>query len=206
VYWGWCAPFAAPFAKEAVMRRRLLLLAAVLAATLVAAVLAVPAALAGGYCHKPATDERGTTVTMRDYCFSPTVLRVPTGGQVTFVNRDEVAHPTVGRGSDWGVEGGVAGRAVVRFDEPGIYPYFCHEHIGMIGVVVVGDGHATATAAPARVADPPAAQPAAGPVAAQRASWSLPVALLLVVVLAGAAVVLVVARRRRASTGPAPQA
>ena len=64
------------------MRRRLLLLAAILAATLVAAVLAVPAALAGGYCHEPATDERGTTVTMRDYCFGPTVLRVPTGGDL----------------------------------------------------------------------------------------------------------------------------
>jgi len=188
------------------MRRRLLPLAAVLAAALVAAVLAVPAALAGGYCHTPATDERGTTVTMRDYCFSPTVLRVPTGAEVTFVNRDDVAHPTVGRGSNWGVDGGTTGRDAVRFDEPGIYPYFCHEHIGMIGVVVVGDGRAAATAAPVQVADPPAAQPTAEPAAAQRASWSLPVALLLGAVVAGAALILVVARRRRATTGPAPQA
>jgi plastocyanin len=202
VYQGWCAPFA----KEAFMRRRLLLLAAVLAAALAAAVLTVPAALAGGYCHTPATDERGTTVTMRDYCFSPTVLRVPAGGEVTFVNRDAVAHPTVGRGSDWGFEGGTASRDTVRFDEPGIYPYFCHEHIGMIGVVVVGDGRATAAAAPVRVADPPAAQPTAEPATATRASWPLPVALLLGVVLAGAAVLLVVARRRRGGTGPAPQA
>jgi plastocyanin len=186
------------------MRRRLLTLAAVLAATLVAAVLAVPAALAGGYCHTPATDERGTTVTMKDYCFGPTVLRVPDGAEVTFVNRDDVAHPTVGRGSDWGFDGGAGGRSTVRFDEPGIYPYFCHEHLGMIGVVVVGDGGSkAAAAAPVRVADPPPpAQPAAEPAAAARpTSWSVPAAVLLALGL-GAAALLLLDRRRRAGTAP----
>jgi hypothetical protein len=38
------------------MRRRLPLFAAVLAAALFAALLQAPAALAGGYCHTPATD------------------------------------------------------------------------------------------------------------------------------------------------------
>ena len=143
------------------MRRRLPLFAAALAAALLAALLQVPAALAGGYCHTPATDGRGTTVTMEDYCYSPTVLRVPSGGRVTFVNADKVAHPTVGRGSDWYADVGAAGRATIRFDKPGIYPYFCHTHIGMIGVVVVGDGRGEA-ATPVAVADPPAARPAAG--------------------------------------------
>jgi plastocyanin len=185
------------------MRRRPLLFAAVLTAALVAALFQVPAALAGGYCHEPATDGRGTTVTMRDYCYSPTVLRVPAGGKVTFVNGDNVAHPTVGRGSDWFADVAAAGRATVRFDEAGVYPYFCHEHLGMIGVVVVGDGLGkAAAAAPVAVADPPAAPPAAGagaaaePAAAQGVPWTLPGAVLLALAAAGAA--LLVARRRRA--------
>jgi plastocyanin len=182
------------------MRRRLLPLAAALAVVLVAAVLTVPAALAGGYCHTPATDERGTTVEMKEHCYSPTVLRVPAGGQVTFVNRDAVAHPTVGRGSGWGFDGNASGRATVRFDEPGIFPYFCHEHIGMVGVIVVGDGKsATAAAAPARVADPPAGQPAAEPAAARGMSWSLPAAALVALGLAGGTLALLLARRRRAA-------
>jgi plastocyanin len=189
------------------MRRRPLLLAAVLAA-LAAAVLPARAALAGGYCHTPATDGRGTTVTMREYCYNPTVLRVPAGGQVTFVNDDKVAHPTVGRGSDWFAGGAVAGRATVRFDEEGVYPYFCHEHIGMVGVVVVGDGRgAGGVAAPVDVADPPAAQPAAASPgvaaepAAARTPWTLPGAVLLgLAVAAGAALVL--SRRRRGAPRP----
>jgi plastocyanin len=188
------------------MRRRPLLFAAVLTAALVAALLQVPAALAGGYCHEPATDGRGTTVTMRDYCYSPTVLRVPAGGQVTFVNGDNVAHPTASRGSDWFADVAAAGRATVRFDQAGVYPYFCHEHLGMIGVVVVGDGVGkAAAAAPVGVADPPAAPPAAGagvaaePAAAQGVPWTLPGAVLLALAVAGAA--LLVARRRASRPG-----
>jgi plastocyanin len=178
------------------MRRRLPLFAAVLAAALLAALFQVPAALAGGYCHTPATDGTGTTVTMKDYCYSPTVLRVPSGGQVTFVNADKVAHPTVGRGSDWFTEGPAAGRATVRFDKPGIYPYFCHEHIGMIGVVVVGDGRGEA-AAPVVVADPPAARPATAAEPAV-APWSLAGGVLLGLAVAGGALLALAARRRRA--------
>jgi len=188
------------------MRRRLPIFAAVLAAALLAALLQVPSALAGGYCHTPATDGRGTTVTMEDYCYNPTVLRVPAGGQVTFVNADKVAHPTVGRGSDWFADGAAAGRATVRFDKPGIYPYFCHEHIGMIGVVVVGDGRGEA-AAPVVVANPPAARPAAEPAAAGRGTpWSLGGAVLLGLMVAGGALVAARRRRARQPASPAPTA
>jgi plastocyanin len=186
------------------MRRRLPLSAAVLAAALLAALLPAPAALAGGYCHTPATDGRGTTVTMQDYCYRPTVLRVPSGGQVTFVNADKVAHPTVGRGSDWFADVGAAGRAAVRFDKPGIYPYFCHQHIGMIGVVVVGDGRGEA-AAPVVLADPPPARPAAAAAAAGPAApWSLAGGVLLGMALGGGALLALAARRRRARQ-PAPE-
>jgi len=190
------------------MRRRLLPIAAVLAVALLAALFQVPAALAGGYCHTPATDGRGTIVTMHDYCYSPTVLRVPAGSQVTFVNGDKVAHPTVGRGSDWYADVVGAGRATVRFDKAGIYPYFCHQHIGMIGVVVVGDGRGGTAAAPVAVADPPAAPPvAAEPAAAGRATpWSLAGAVLLGLVVAGGALVAARRRRARQPAGSAPTA
>jgi plastocyanin len=190
------------------MRRRLPLLAAVLAAALLAALFQVPAALAGGYCHTPATDGRGTTVTMQDNCYNPTVLRVPGGGRVTFVNADKVAHPTVGRGSDWFADVAAAGRATVRFDKPGVYPYFCHQHLGMIGVVVVGDGRGEA-AAPVVVADPPAARPAATPAAAGvGAPWSLAGGVLLGLAVAGGALLALASRRRRARrpADPAPSA
>ena len=183
------------------MRQRLPLFAAVLAAALLAALFPVPA-LAGGYCHTPATQAVGTKVTMQDYCYTPTVLRVPAGGTVTFVNGDKVAHPTVGRGSDWFADAAPAGRASIRFDQPGIYPYFCHQHIGMIGVVVVGDGRGAA-AAPVVVADIPGARPGAGPAAANgsAAPWSLAGVVLLGLAVVGGA--LVAAWRRRGR--PAPQ-
>ncbi len=196
------------------MRRRLLPIAVVLAAALLAAVFQVPAALAGGYCHTPATDGRGTTVTMEDYCYNPTVLRVPAGGQVTFVNRDKVAHPTVGRGRDWFADVVGAGRATVRFDKAGIYPYFCHEHIGMIGVVVVGDGRGGTAAAPVAVAEQgggPSAPAGTGvvaePAAAGRGTpWSLAGAVLLGLMVAGGALVAARRRRARQPASPAPTA
>ena len=93
------------------MRRRPLLLAAVLAAALVAALLPARAALAGGVCRgERVTDAKGTTVTMRDFCYRPTVLRVQPGAQVTFVNKDVEAHPTVGHGGAWGIDGVTGGR------------------------------------------------------------------------------------------------
>jgi plastocyanin len=162
------------------------LFAAVLAVALLAALLQVPAALAGGYCHTPVTDGRGTIVTTKDFCYNPTVLRVATGGQVTFVNADNVAHPTVAQGGEWFADVAASGRATVRFDKPGIYPYFCHQHLGMIGVVVVGDGRGQA-AAPVVVADPPAARPAAAAPAPAGAAWSLAGGILLGLAVAGGA-------------------
>ena len=60
--------------------RALALLLAVLAATVLAA---APPAAAGGGCHAPATEGRGTTVALTDLCFTPTVLRVAPGTEVT---------------------------------------------------------------------------------------------------------------------------
>ncbi len=100
------------------------------------------AASGGGGCGQPVTDAAGTTVEIEDYCFSPTILRVAPGTDVVFVNRDRAPHSVLGANAAWGGYERVR-RAVgttFGFAEAGVYPYVCTYHIGMVGVVVVGDG------------------------------------------------------------------
>ena len=66
--------------------------------------LIVPAAPAGagGYCmgHTEAelfTDTDGTKVSMAEYCFSPTVIRVGQGESVTWTNDDSEIHAVGGQ-------------------------------------------------------------------------------------------------------------
>lgn len=176
------------------MRRRRLpavaLLLAVLAAT---ALTAVPAAAGGGGCHRPATEARGSTLALTELCFSPTVLRVAPGSEVTIVNRDQLDHPLARPGGEWYWDGNVGGRATVRFDKAGTYPFFCFAHPGMVGVVVVGDGQGTGSGV-VEVADAGIASGAgtaaggtrAGGTAAtaDRGPGQLPVAWLVLVALA----------------------
>jgi len=168
------------------MRRRwppLVVLVTVLAAT----VLAAAPASAGGGCHAPATEGRGSTIALADLCFTPTVLRVAPSTEVTFVNRDSVEHPLARPGGAWGWSGTPGRRTTVRLDQAGTYAFFCSVHPGMVGVVVVGDGRGTGgplvevedPAAPAAAAGQPATAAAdpAGP-------GTFPVAWLVLVALA----------------------
>ncbi len=92
------------------------------------------------------TDATGTAVDIRDYCFSPTILRVSTGGEVTFTNVDPVPHSVLGANATWGDYAGFKKKTVTyRFSDPGVFPYVCTYHAGMVGVVVVGDGIGGAT-------------------------------------------------------------
>ena len=139
---------------------------AVLPVVLLLGVLTAGPAAAGGTCHQPVTDAAGTRVEMRDMCFSPTVLRVKPGDTVTFVNRDQVAHPVAGANTTWVLD--ETGSASARFDKAGVFAYFCHAHIGMVGVVVVGDGNAAGAAVVDAVQpDPGSAGAAAAPAAAE---------------------------------------
>jgi plastocyanin len=95
----------------------------------------------GGGCGRPVTDAEGTGVDIRDFCFSPTILRVSTGDAVTFTNVDPFPHSVLGANATWGDYAGFKRRSVTyRFSEPGVYPYVCTYHVGMVGAVVVGDG------------------------------------------------------------------
>jgi plastocyanin len=177
------------------MRRRrlraLVPLLAVLAAVLAATVLAAVPASAGGGCHVPATEGRGTTMALTELCFSPTVLRVAAGSEVTIVNRDPTVHPLGRPGGDWSWDGAASDTTTVRLDQPGTYPFFCYVHPGMVGVVVVGDGRGTGTpvidvAAPASPGVAAAGQPARAAQAAVAGSEppAFPAAWLVLVALA----------------------
>lgn len=121
----------------------------------------VASAWGGGGCHRAglsATEGTGTTVSMVEACFTPTILRVAPGDSVTFVNRDSMTHNVTA--NDWGHWDDLyAGdRFTATFDDVGIYPFACTYHPGMSGAIVVGDGaapDAVAVTAAAGGAEPP---------------------------------------------------
>lgn len=103
----------------------------------------------GGGCHSQViSDERGTTVTVVGFCFEPTVLRVEVGESVTWTNEDDAAHTVSGVNSVWGSydQFGQGASVTERFDEAGVYPYWCALHPSMLGTVVVEDGVGTTVA------------------------------------------------------------
>jgi plastocyanin len=96
----------------------------------------------GGGCGRAVTDDDGTRVSIRNFCFGPTILRVREGETVTWVNRDDFPHVVLGANGAWGGYGKLRGGGEVRyrFVSSGVYPYVCTYHPGMIGAVVVGNG------------------------------------------------------------------
>jgi plastocyanin len=103
---------------------------------------AIPAtASGGGGCGQPVTAGTGTEVAIRMFCFEPTVLTVQEGGAVTFTNEDTFAHNVLGANATWGsfARLGADRARTYSFDEPGVYPYVCAWHPGMVGAVVVGE-------------------------------------------------------------------
>jgi plastocyanin len=109
------------------------------------------AASGGGGCGRAVSDVRGSDVHIKSFCFLPTILRIHPGQAVTFENRDGFAHTVLGANGVWGSFSQVRGHGAVtyRFTRPGVYPYVCTYHPGMVGAVVVGNGsaHGEATAA-----------------------------------------------------------
>jgi plastocyanin len=134
----------------------------VLGAAAIALGGSLPASAGGGGCHsETATEGSGTNVVMREACFGPSVLRVPTGQTVTWTNMDDMDHVVGGTG--WGTYDGLAkgGSISQRFTKAGVYAYSCYLHPGMNGVVLVGDV-SSGGADGAAVQYVPPAPPAAG--------------------------------------------
>jgi plastocyanin len=106
-----------------------------------------PASAGGGSCHDPEpVSASGVAVDAKDNCFFPTVLHVEEGATVTWTNRDAAPHSVTGLALGWGTGQKTlfqGGSVSVEFSDPGIYPYTCIVHPGMVGAVVVGDPSAT---------------------------------------------------------------
>jgi plastocyanin len=102
----------------------------------------VAGASGGGGCGGPVTDESGTEVEIKEFCFTPTILRAEPGDTITFTNLDRSPHTVLGANGIWGSYDALKRNveATYEFAEPGVYPYVCTWHVGMVGVVVVGEG------------------------------------------------------------------
>jgi plastocyanin len=96
-------------------------------------------AVAGGGCHAAMTQGKGNRVEMVKACFTPSVLRTDPGTEVTFVNRDPTVHNV---SAEWSYISDLSqgDKFTATFSEPGVYPFACTYHPGMVGAVVVGDG------------------------------------------------------------------
>jgi plastocyanin len=99
----------------------------------------------GGGCGAPVTEGTGDQVAIRQFCFEPTVLVMPATGEVTFTNEDGFPHNVLGANGTWGSFARLGGAKTRTYalDAPGVYPYVCSWHPGMVGAVVVGDGAAS---------------------------------------------------------------
>jgi hypothetical protein len=160
------------------------------------------------------TEGDATVVRMGPCSFSPTVVHVPTGTEVRFLNTAEVDHLVVGESQTWGTQFAlVPGKELARtFAEKGVYPFSCPLHPGMVGAVVVGGADAAVVppaAAAGGVPQPAGNAAPAGPAAAATqgdsaapAAQAGPSSAELVVVgaaIAAAAVIVALAWRRQAA-------
>jgi plastocyanin len=120
--------------------RSAVLVAAILGTVLVPSIEA--RASGGGGCGAPVSEGTGDQVAIRQFCFEPTVLVMPAGGEVTFMNEDGFPHNVLGANGTWGSFARLGGGKARTYalDEPGVYPYVCSWHPGMVGAVVVGEG------------------------------------------------------------------
>jgi plastocyanin len=151
----------------------------------------------GGGCGAGLTEASGSTVVIRRFCFTPTVLYAAPGTDVSFVNRDGVPHNVLGAGGEWGsferLRRGVP--ATYRFEDAGTFAYACVYHPGMVGTVVVGDGVGNGAAVdvrplaltrPAPQPAGPATEPAGQAGTGWRVATALSVGMLLITVAAAA--------------------
>jgi plastocyanin len=105
---------------------------------------------AGGGCHIDGAagyTEGTATVVRMDVCsFEPTVVRVPVGTNLRFLNTAENDHAVSGRRNTWGSPDILSPGAEFshRFATAGIYPFTCPLHPGMVGTVIVGGAESAA--------------------------------------------------------------
>ncbi len=104
-------------------------------------------------CGKQEPKPTGTVlVSMADNSYSPSIVRVPVGGSVVFINTGRNDHNALSVDKSWSTEktfGNIKMRpedmSEVVFSTQGVFPFYCSFHatpdgkVGMVGVAVVGD-------------------------------------------------------------------
>lgn len=177
-------------------------------------VLFVPNAGIAGGCHASSQMTTGrtggnATIDIANCSYSPAILYVEPGAEVTWVNQDPVPHTVTGMGLSLGgekyIELGEQTESF-RFNEAGVYPYYCILHPGMTGAVVVGDVSADKAAAEEVQSMPlavpaPDEQPPRGPA---EESSSVVVPMLIAIAAGITAAGFLIARRRKKRGEPQP--
>ncbi len=108
-----------------------------------------PALAGGGGCHEADINVAWESrVVAHNACFAPTIARVPVGTTVRWFNKDPFKHTVTGVNLSFGdlQEKGTSGFWRVTFTKPGVYPYYCYLHAGMVGSIVVGNDTQLVTA------------------------------------------------------------
>ena len=168
------------------------------------------AAQAGGGCHMDEgadyTEGTATVVRMGVCNFEPTVVRVPVGTDVRFLNTAPNGHAVSGRRNTWGSADVLAPGAEFsnRFTKAGIYPFSCPLHPGMVGTVIVDDGGQAAAAAPVAPIEADAAPASVAPATIDPAA-AVPIVPAAIGAASGGLIGLVVGLlvSRRRPTAPA---
>lgn len=112
-----------------------------------AVLVLTPSAAAGGACYAdgPISSSRAegdATVLIEKCQFESTVLYIEPGSTVTWDNNDPMPHSVTGAFRSIGGEKLIHASddpLSFRFDNAGVFPYYCVLHPGMAGAVVVGD-------------------------------------------------------------------
>jgi plastocyanin len=122
--------------------------------------VALALALAGALVLAACGDSDGSetiegehvVVEMYDNRFQYTEIRIPVGGSVNWVGAGQNPHNAVAANGEWSTEtvfGSLdqfeGDEAILTYDEPGEYIFFCTYHgnaqgAGMAGTLIVGDG------------------------------------------------------------------
>lgn len=110
-----------------------------LATKLLILTLCITAVGAGASRPAPrATDQGSSTVTVKDFEFTPRNLTIPAGSKVTWTNKDEEPHKIVEVNSAFTSQPlDTDGNFTYQFDTPGTYEYFCALHPRMTGKIIV---------------------------------------------------------------------
>ena len=97
-------------------------------------------AVADSHMQPAASPTAMTLVIIENFTFSPEVLTVPVGTEVTWENHDDIPHTVTSEDTTTFASSllDTGDRFSFRFTAPGTYPYFCSVHPMMTAKVVVG--------------------------------------------------------------------